>query len=163
MPNLLAHLFLALIVSRLFSVKRKSILLFGSFLPDIKTFVNIPAVPLLGLSGANSIIIPIHTPFGSMLLAVFFASLLPGKEFKTALGLLSIGIASHYLLDASMFPFSGIEHYLLFYPVSWRPVGIAAAGYVNYFTLLAASVLSLVCALKLARTRFKSAKKIVLP
>ena len=124
MPSLLVHIFAGVLIAYLLKVRRKSILLFGAILPDIKIFLYLVATPLLGISAANSMIIPIHSPFGSLLLCVFFAVLLPKKEFRKNLSLLCLGIAAHYALDASIFPFYGIEHYLLLYPFSWQTFGI---------------------------------------
>ena len=136
MPSLLAHIFLGMILAYLFRVKRKSVLLFGAILPDIKIFLYLLATPLLGLSAANAIIVPIHSPFGSLLLALFFASVLPKDEYGKNLFLLCLGVSAHYALDASIYPFFGIEHYLLLYPFSWSTYGIEAMGYIYFFSIL---------------------------
>ena len=148
MPNLLFHVSLGLILAHALRVEKKSLLLFGSILPDIKIFVYALAVPLLGFSEATSLIIPVHTPFGSLLLAVFFASLLPGKDFLKAFTLFAVGITGHYILDAAMFPVNGIEHYLLSYPLSWEVYGMKAIGELGFFGLLGASYLAICSAKK---------------
>jgi hypothetical protein len=136
MPSLLAHIFLGMILAYLFRVKRKSVLLFGAILPDIKIFLYLLSTPLLGLSAANSLIIPVHSPFGSLLLALFFASFLPKEEYKRNLFLLCLGAISHFALDAGIYPFYGIEHYLLLYPFSWSTYGITAMDYIYLFNIL---------------------------
>jgi len=142
MPNLLAHVFLGLVLSRLSSGNGKSMIVFGSILPDIKIFVYAIATPTLGLAEANALILPIHSPLGSLLLCAFFASLLPEKGFTEALFFLALGVSGHYLLDAAMFPVNGIEHYLLLYPLSWEPYGIETGHLTDYFTILGLIVLT---------------------
>lgn len=136
MPSLLAHIFLGMLLAYLFRVKEKSVLLFGAILPDIKIFLYLLATPLLGLSAANSLIIPVHSPFGSLLLALFFASFLPKERYKRNLFLLCLGVTAHFALDASIYPFYGIEHYLLLYPFSWSTFGIEAMDYIYLFNML---------------------------
>lgn len=137
MPSLLAHLFLGMMLARVFRVKRRALLLFGAILPDIKVFLYAPATLLLGLSSANALIIPIHSPFGGLLLSVFFASLLRKGSMKESLWLLCLGVAAHFALDASIYPFYGIEHYLLLYPASWETYGIEASEYIYPFNVIA--------------------------
>jgi membrane-bound metal-dependent hydrolase YbcI (DUF457 family) len=142
MPSLLAHIFLGMILAYLLGVKRKSILLFGSILPDIKIFLYMLATPLMGLSAANALIVPVHSPFGSMLLAFFCASILPKKDYVKNLALLCIGVCAHFILDASIYPFYGIEHYLLLYPFTWSTYGLDMTGYIYLFSLLGLVCLS---------------------
>jgi membrane-bound metal-dependent hydrolase YbcI (DUF457 family) len=136
MASLLAHIGLGLIVALILRTNKKSLVLFGSILPDIKIFLYALATPTLGLTAANELIIPIHSPLGGLLLAVFFSSLLPKERFREAMLLMVAGLCCHFILDASIYPFSGIEHYLLLYPFSWTPYGLEASEAVNIFTLL---------------------------
>jgi len=154
MPSLLAHIFLGMLLAYLFRVKEKSVLLLGAILPDIKIFLYLLAAPLLGLSAANSLIIPVHSPFGSLLLALFFASLLPKGGYKRDLFLLCLGVASHFALDASIYPFYGIEHYLLLYPFSWSIYGIAAMGCIYLFNILGLFVLSAIMLRERGKTAY---------
>jgi len=142
MPSLLAHIFLGMLLAYLFRVKRKSVLLFGAILPDIKIFVYLLATPLLGLSAANALIVPVHSPFGSLLLALFFASILPKDEYGKNLFLLCLGVGAHFALDASIYPFYGIEHYLLLYPFSWSIYGIDGMACIYPFSILGLLFLS---------------------
>jgi hypothetical protein len=136
MPSLLAHIFLGMLLALVFRVKNRSILLFGAILPDIKIFLYLLSTPLLGLSAANSLIVPVHSPFGSFLLALFFASLLPRALYARNLFLLCLGIASHFFLDASIYPFYGIEHYLLLYPLSWTAYGMEETGLIYIYSIV---------------------------
>jgi hypothetical protein len=135
MPSLLAHIFLGMLLASVFRVKNRSILLFGAILPDIKIFLYLLATPLLGLSAANSLIVPVHSPFGSFLLALFYASLLPRVHYARNLFLLCLGVVSHFFLDASIYPFYGIEHYLLLYPFSWTAYGIEETGLIYVYSI----------------------------
>jgi len=161
MPSLLAHIFLGMVLAHVFKVKRKSILLFGSILPDIKIFLYLLATPLLGLSAANSMIIPIHSLFGSLLLALFFASILPKEEYKSNLSLLCLGILGHFALDASIYPFYGIEHYLLLYPFSWSTYGIEGMTYIYVFNVLGLIVLATIASLGKKQGILKQNERIV--
>jgi hypothetical protein len=143
MPSLLAHIFLGMILALVLGARRKSIVLFGSILPDIKIFLYLVATPVLGLSAANALIVPIHSPFGSMLLALFFAALLPKEEYRRNLLYLGLGVLGHFALDASIYPFYGIEHYLLLYPFSWSIYGIEASNYIFVFSVIGLLFLSI--------------------
>jgi len=136
MPNLLVHLTAGLIIARILNLKRKSILLFGSFLPDIKAFFYPVIIAISGLSEANAFILPICSPIGSLLLALFFSSLFPREEFGKVFSMLMIGAISHLALDMLMYPCYGIEHYLLLYPFSWEPIGVNANFFIEVISIL---------------------------
>lgn len=136
MPNLLVHLTFSLIIAKILNLERKSILLFGSFLPDIKAFFYPVIILISGLADANAFILPIGSPIGSLLLGLFFSSLFPKEEFKKVFGLLSIGVISHIALDMMMFPLYGIEHYLPFYPFSWEPIGMNTNWLLEWMSIL---------------------------
>ena len=157
MPSLLAHVFLGMVLAHALRVKGKSILLFGSILPDIKIFLYMLATPILGLSAANALIVPIHSPFGSMLLAFFFASILPQNAYWKNASLLCLGVLCHFALDASIYPFYGIEHYLLLYPFSWKAYGVEASEYIFPFSTLGLLYLAVLA----IRTREKKRTDII--
>jgi len=136
MPSLLVHLAAGLIIVKILNLKRKSILLFGSFLPDIKAFFYPAIILIAGLSEANAFIIPLCSPIGSLLLALFFSSLFPREEFIKVFGMLMIGAISHLVLDMLMYPCYGIEHYLPLYPFSWEPIGINANWLIELVSIL---------------------------
>lgn len=150
MPDLCAHILLGLVIAYVFSKERKSIALFGAILPDIKIFVYALATPLLGLTNTTALILPIHSPFGSLLLACFFASLMPAKDYKKTLFVLSLGVLSHHMLDAFMYPVNGIEHYLLLYPLTWEPYGLGLGDAVYAASFLGFAVVSSSIAIKAA-------------
>jgi membrane-bound metal-dependent hydrolase YbcI (DUF457 family) len=158
MPSLLTHIFLGMALAYAFRVKRKSVLLFGAILPDIKIFLYLIATPFLGLSAANALIIPVHSPFGSLLLALFFASLLRKEEYARNLFLLCLGISAHFFLDASIYPFYGIEHYLLLYPFSWSTYGLEASDYIYLVNILGLLCLTALMLAGRNRTVIKTAK-----
>ncbi len=144
MPNLLVHILIGLIIAYVLNIKRKSIFLLGSILPDIKIF---PEAIIFFLSGfdidkATAFITPIHTPIGSILLAIFISSLFSKHELKQALLLLVSGCFIHLFLDSLMYPFYSLEHYLILYPFSWEAIGIGTGRTIEYltiFSLVAAS------------------------
>ncbi len=136
MPNLLVHLAVGLIIAKILNLKRKSVILFGSFLPDIKVFFYPIIILISGLSDANAFILPFSSLISSLLLSLFFSSLFPREEFKNVFSILMIGAGSHLALDMLMFPLYGIEHYLPFYPFSWEPIGINANGLIAWISIL---------------------------
>ncbi len=135
MPDLFTHITSALVFSESLSIKRRSILLLGSILPDAKVFLYPVVISISGLSDATAFIIPIHSPAGSLLLACFISSLFAGKEFKGVFTLLTAGVAIHFLLDAMMYPLSGIEHYLLLFPFSWSIAGVNLPWLTDYLAV----------------------------
>lgn len=136
MPNLLVHLAVGFVIAKILKVEKKSILLLGSFLPDIKVFFYPIIIMTSGLSDANAFILSFSSPIGSLLLALFLSSLFPSREFSRVFGLLSVGVISHIFMDMLMFPLYGIEHYLLFYPFSWEPVGVNANWLIERISIL---------------------------
>lgn len=136
MPNLLVHLAVGFVIAKIFNLERKSILLFGSFLPDIKAFFYPVIILISGLADANAFILPISSPIGSFLLALFFSSLSQREEFVRVFSMLMIGAMSHLALDMLMYPCYGIEHYLPLYPFSWEPVGINVNWLIELISIL---------------------------
>lgn len=156
MPNLLVHLTLGLVIAKILKVEKKSILLLGSFLPDIKVFFYPIIIITSGLSDANAFILSFSSPFGSLLLALSLASLFPRKEFLKVFGLLGVGIIGHGSIDILMFPLYGIEHYLLFYPVSWEPVGINANWFIEWMSLFSIIWVLLILLLQIQKSKKNS-------
>lgn len=143
MPNLFVHIIVALAVSELLSVKQKSILLLGAILPDVRVFVY-PIIALVwGLPAAEAFIIPIDSFVGALLLASFLSSLFSGKKQGKIFVLLALGVLIHFLLDAMMFPFSGIEHYLLLFPFSWSVVGVSLSWVFDYLVAFSLLIIGL--------------------
>jgi len=143
MPSILAHIFLGLIVAHVLRIKKKSLVLLGCMLPDAKIFLFALALPALGPTQANALIIPIHTPAGSLMLSLFVSSLFAKNNFLRYFKLMKLGIITHFILDAAMFPFNGIEHYLLLYPFTWQIFGIETGNLTHYFTLASFTALAL--------------------
>ncbi|ODS37914.1 MAG: hypothetical protein A7316_08875 [Candidatus Altiarchaeales archaeon WOR_SM1_86-2] len=138
MPCLVAHIALGWIIylvlhMRYEGVERyRAVILLGSILPDAKVFLAAPMM-FFNMNAAESIMVVMHSPLGAFLLGVFTASFF--KDFKVVLALFVIGIASHFALDITMYPFGGVHHYLLLYPLSYEPIGIEAFWAVDCLTL----------------------------
>jgi uncharacterized membrane protein YraQ (UPF0718 family) len=91
-----------------------SLIVIGSLIPDL--FKSYLVFNWFTNSNTQNFFLPIHTPFGSALIATVFALLFP--DTKKALIPLGIGITTHFILDLSLLNVSG--GILLLYPFSWN-------------------------------------------
>lgn len=114
MPDWMSHLLIGLIISELFNIKKKSLVLLGALAPDL-----LPKIHLLYIHlNLPSIVsfTPIHTPFMVFLISVLIAPIFRYNRFKTIL-LFNIGALSHFVSDLSMKHFV-IVGTRLFYPIT---------------------------------------------
>ena len=133
MPNWLVHLAVAWIIVEIFNLKKyRSVFLLGAVLPDAKTFA-FAMTPFIDITKAYALAMPIHTPVGTTLAAIF-ASALFNEKFKKIFILLLLGSAIHFALDITMYPYYGAGHYLLLYPFSWMQIGISQYYLTEYLT-----------------------------
>lgn len=136
MPNWLVHLAVAWIIVEIFNLKKyRSVFLLGAVLPDAKTFAMM-LTPFIGITNAYALALPIHTPIGTTLAAVFAAALF-NEKFKKIFILLLLGSATHFALDMTMYPYYGVGHYFLLYPFSWTQFGISLYCLTEYLTPIA--------------------------
>jgi membrane-bound metal-dependent hydrolase YbcI (DUF457 family) len=113
MPDWLTHSLVGWITGK--TTKQEiSLLVIGSLIPDITKLY------LLFNSGyqttADDFFLPIHTPFGAILIACIIA--LSFQDIKKAIIPLAIGIATHFILDFFLLNVSGGMP--LLYPFSWQ-------------------------------------------
>jgi len=119
MPDLLAHVLAPWIcckISQLRSGKPEgkdvALVMLGSFLPDVLSLSYFLG-PLE--THAWRFLMPFHTPFGSIVLAAMISLMFP--KGARAFGLLILGVASHFALDALLLHAGG--GMLLLFPFSW--------------------------------------------
>ena len=120
MPDLLTHVVVAWTLCTLLSFKWKqfnlqntAIVMVGALIPDLYKV----QLPLSYLNLNESIfIMPFHLPVGSLLLAgmvsLFF------RDRKMIFFFLTLGVATHYLLDLLLVNLGGGME--LLYPLSWE-------------------------------------------
>jgi len=156
MPNWLVHLAVAWIIVEIFNLRRyRTVFLLGSVLPDAKMFAMLLS-PVIGITNSYALALPVHTPFGTTLAAVFAAALF-NEKFKKIFILLLLGSITHFALDATMYPYYGVGHYLLLYPFSWTQFGISMYYLTEYLTPV---VVVLAVVGTLMRIKFNNSKEI---
>ena len=118
MPDWLTHIVIGLILIEIFNVRKKSLVLIGTILPDI-----LPKIILLGLFFAlpdfnYEIFNAFHIPFVLFLVTLLIAPLFRYDYWKVVL-LINIGVISHFLADALLRHFSTAGVRLL-YPFKFK-------------------------------------------
>ena len=115
MPDWVTHAIIGLIVAELFGVKKKSLVLLGTLLPDIlpklvlvRLFVEIPNLSYKTFDA-------FHTPFILFLATLLIAPLFRYDQRKVVFWL-NLGAISHFLSDALLRSFLGGVR--LLYPFS---------------------------------------------
>jgi len=113
MPDWLTHSFIGWITGK--TTKQEiSLLVIGALIPDItKLYLlfNPITQPM-----TQDFFLPIHTPFGAILIALCIALFF--QDIKKAFVPLTIGIATHFILDFFLHNVSGGMP--LLYPFSWE-------------------------------------------
>ena len=114
MPDWLTHVVIGLVIIEIFSIKKKSLILLGTILPDIlpkiallKMFIHLP----VKLTFFKSF----HTPF-IMFLGILIIAPIFRYNYKKVVLLLSTGALTHFITDAMLKSFIGGMN--LFYPFS---------------------------------------------
>ena len=114
MPDWMSHLVVALILSEIFNIKKKSLVIFGVLLPDI---LSKGYLLLFYLDIPNSIsFISFHTPFMAFLMSILIVPFFRYNKVKTVL-YFNIGCLSHFVIDMLNKHFTNIGT-RIFYPLS---------------------------------------------
>ena len=112
MPDWLTHSLIGWITGK--TIKQEiSLVVIGSLIPDISKLYLLLNWIVQGKT--DDFFLPIHTPFGSVLIACVIALFF--KDLKKAFISLIIGIATHFILDFFLLNVSGGMP--LLYPFSW--------------------------------------------
>jgi len=144
MPNLIVHMSLAIILTRLLGIERRDrwVLLLGALLPDLQLFIALVAFIARDAVVAMAVSFFLHTPVGVIFFCLMAASFIDRDLWK-AFGLLYIGALSNILLDSFLYPWARPHHFLLLWPFSWRTVGfplIAWMGTIEWALVIVAAV-----------------------
>ena len=115
MPDWFTHVLIGLIIAETFNVRKKSLILIGTILPDVlpnlvllRLFIPIPNISYSALKA-------FHTPFVIFIVILLVAPIFKYRYKKVVL-LLGIGALSHLLADAALTHFAGGVR--LLYPFS---------------------------------------------
>lgn len=117
MPDWLTHLVLGLVLTELFSVQKKSLVLLGAILPDILSKLVLLQffVPILDLN--LKFLRAFHVPFVLFLLTLIAAPVFK-YDYRKVIFWLNLGILSHFLSDLMLRHLSPTSGMMLFYPFS---------------------------------------------
>lgn len=143
MPDWIAHILVTWTACtvlgfryKAFNTENTVIAMIGSIIPDIYKLY----IPLSFLGyDFESFLFPIHTPFGSLILAVILSMFF--KESKTIFMFFIFGIITHFALDSLLqYPSSGIY---LFFPLSWNSWQIGVIPIDDYNTTILTVVIAI--------------------
>lgn len=133
MPDWLTHTIAGWITAKVWK-KIVSLVVVGSLLPDLIKIQLIFDVMKINTYGFFD---PLHTPVGTLLVALFIATLFP--NIKEAFILLTMGASTHYFLDFFLeHPYGGMK---LLFPFSWNEYQVHLISSDNYWmTVIAIAV-----------------------
>lgn len=113
MPDWLTHTLVGWITGK--TIKQEiSLIVIGSLIPDITKLYLL--FDLILQEKAEDLFLPIHTPFGAVLIALIIALFF--HNIKKAFIPLLIGVATHFILDMFLLNVSGGMP--LLFPFSWE-------------------------------------------
>lgn len=113
MPDWLTHSLVGWITGK--TIKQEvSLVVVGSLIPDITKLYLL--FDLILQEQADDLFLPIHTPFGALLIALIIALFF--QDVKKAFIPLMIGVATHFILDMFLLNVSGGMP--LLFPFSWE-------------------------------------------
>lgn len=142
MPGWVTHVAAAWILGKLLNLKCRwldnayiAVLMVGSLIPDL---VKIALLFDLLQMNAWPFLKPLHTPFGSLLVAGL-ASLLFENKTRIFL-LLALGLSSHFALDALLMHVSGGIGFL--FPFSWSEYQLGLIRSDDYHAALVSLLLA---------------------
>jgi|TARA_B100001971_G_C18243828_1_gene572766 general stress protein CsbA len=99
MPDWISHILIALIISKIFNIKEKSLLVLGSLLPDFILKLQLLSLFFPKLFEIRYALIPFHAPFGLFLLTIIITPLFK-HNYKKTFSLISMGWILHLIADS---------------------------------------------------------------
>ena len=159
MPDWITHIAVAYTLCTILGFKYKQfntantvIAMVGSILPDL---VKVGLVGEYFGFGIWNFLWPIHLPVGSLIIAGIISLLFQNK--KTTFLFLSLGVATHYVLDMLNYNVSG--GMALLYPFYWGQWQFHLISTDNFYLPLAALLLALIVYL-ISRWKYQSDHKV---
>lgn len=113
MPDWFTHTLVGWITGKT-SKQDISLVVVGTLLPDVCKLYLLFNLIVQGKT--DEIFLPIHTPFGALLIALIIALLFP--DVKKAFIPLALGLTTHFILDFFLLNVSGGMP--LLFPISWQ-------------------------------------------
>ena len=82
MPDLITHVLIGLIICELFNIRRKSLVILGSVLPDLVLKISLLSFFIdFPMKEIKWLLIPFHTPVGLILLTIIIILFFRGEYF----------------------------------------------------------------------------------
>lgn len=135
MPDWITHILIGLIIAEIFNIKKKSLIVVGSILPDILVKLELLSVLFpVDKYAITWLFNPLHTPLGIVLFSLLLVPLFNFDRYKTYF-LLFIGWASHLLSDL-INKHVLLGQNLLLFPFSWKNFEIGLIWPDEYYILL---------------------------
>jgi len=142
MPDWLTHSLVGWITGKTIG-KDVSLIAIGALIPDISKVHLL--FRLIQNEKADVLFLPIHTPFGALLIALIIA--LCFQDMKKTFLALTIGLTTHFLLDFLLLNVSGGMP--LLFPFSWQEWQLDLIRSDDYtmtiVALIAASLVFIIC------------------
>lgn len=144
-PDLFTHILVAWTIGTILSLRWKwidmpyiSLIMIGSVIPDCSRIMLL--FTNFQYNSIHKVIAPIHMPIGSFVVACIFTLLF--QEKKQVLLLMSLGIATHYILDLMLINLNG-GMYLL-YPLSWDRYALNLISSSDYNITIVALIIAFI-------------------
>lgn len=135
MPDWITHILIGLIIAEIFNIKRKSLVVIGSILPDVLVKLELLSVFFaVDKYAITWLFNPLHTPIGMALFSLLLVPLFNLGRYKIYF-LLFIGWASHLLSDL-INKHVLLGQNLLLFPFSWKNLEIGLIWPDEYYKLL---------------------------
>lgn len=119
MPDWISHILIALIICEIFKIKKKSLVVLGSLLPDmlgklslLNLFTKVPEGFFFWIT------VPFHTPIGLLLMTLIICPIFKYNQ-KKVFSLITTGWVLHLLADLTNKHLVYSPMFLLF-PFSWK-------------------------------------------
>jgi membrane-bound metal-dependent hydrolase YbcI (DUF457 family) len=155
MPDWVSHVLIGLILCEVFNVKKKSLVVFGALLPDVRyltlaaTSFNFPPATVNYL---DWFVVVAHLPVGILFLTLFVASFFP-YDYKKTVSLISLGWLSHFLADFTTRHMNG--GYSFLFPVTFQKYELDIFWTEEYYVILFSSFMLLLFVKLLKSKMFK--------
>ncbi len=157
MPDWIAHIIIGLIVAELFNIKKKSLVVLGSVLPDILVKLELLSIFFpIDKYAITWIFNPLHTPLGIVLFSLLLLPLFDFDKPK-AYFLLFIGWSSHLIADL-VNKHILLGQNLLLFPFSWENFELGLVWPDQYYIILLP--LTIIYSAILIHKYYKNHKKI---
>lgn len=142
MPEWISHVIVAFFAAKLFRINKISIVLVGAILPDIYQKISYILRYFFESDLLAAFYIP-HTIIGGILFSLIVAPIFKVK-FKKTISYLSLGVATHFILDSLqgpvgylfLWPLSSVAYsFRIIWIESYLPIILSLSGLIIYLLI----------------------------